>query len=179
MYPAAYARWLLHPLRNVIAPPGRIIGRLQLSPSDRVLEIGCGPGFFSPAVAGVLTAGHLTLIDAQAPMLTMAQQRLAQRGVANATSIAGFAESLPFADAAFDAVFMVAVLGETADPAAAMMELARVLRPGGRFSSTELWGDPDQVSGAELDALAASAGLAKAETYGGLLMKTFNYRKPG
>jgi hypothetical protein len=51
MYPVEYARWLLNPLRYLIMPPGRMADRLQLLPTDRVLEVGCGPGFFSPAVA--------------------------------------------------------------------------------------------------------------------------------
>jgi len=177
-YPVEYATWLLNPLRYLIMPPGRIVGRLRLSPTDRVLEVGCGPGFFSPAVARRLSAGHLTLLDAQAPMLAMAAERLEKRGLANFTGACGGAESLPFADAAFDVVFMIAVLGEVPDRASAVREAARALRPGGCFSSTEAAGDPDRVSGTELDALAARAGLAKGERWSGLLVKTFNYRKP-
>src|ERR1043166_8756702 len=159
-------------------PPGRIIGRLQLRPTDRVLEVGCGPGFFSPAVARRLPAGHLTLLDAQAPMLAMAKQRLEKHGVAEFTGVLASADNLPFAGAAFDLVFMVTVLGEVPDRAAAVREAARVLRPGGRLSSTEAAGDPDRVNGRELDELAARAGLAKDESWPGLLVKTFNYRKP-
>ncbi len=178
IYPLEYAAWLLNPLRYLIMPPGLIVGRLRLLPTDRVLEIGCGPGFFSPAVARRLSAGHLMLLDAQAPMLATAAQRLAKYACANFTSVSGLADRLPFADAIFDVVFMVAVLGEVPDRAAAVREAARVLRPGGRFSSTEAAGDPDRVHGRELDQLAAGTGLAKAESWSGLLGQTFNYSKP-
>jgi ubiquinone/menaquinone biosynthesis C-methylase UbiE len=140
--------------------------------------VGCGPGFFSPSVARSLVAGHLTLLDAQAPMLAMAAHRLAKGGLANFSRVLGLAESLPFADAEFNVVFMVTVLGEVADRAAAVNEVARVLRPGGRFSSTEAVGDPDRVRRDDLDAIAAAAGLIKAESSSGLLVKTFNYGKP-
>jgi len=178
MYPVEYAAWLLNPLRYLIVPPGRIVDRLQLLPADRVLEVGCGPGFFSPAIARRLTAGHLTLLDAQVPTLKMAAQHLGKHGLTNFTSISGLAESLPFADAAFDVVFMVTILGEVPDRATAIREVARILRPGGRFSSTEAAGDPDRVKRTELDAFAALAGLEKGESWSGLLVKTFNYNKP-
>jgi uncharacterized protein len=177
-YPVEYAAWLLNPLRYLIMPPGRIVGRLRLSSTDRVLEVGCGPGFFSPAVARWLSAGHLTLLDAQAPMLAMAIVRLEQDGLANFTGVCAGADSLPFADAAFDVVFMIAVLGEVPDRVSAVREAARVLRPGGCFSSTEAAGDPDRVSGMELDDHAKRADLAKGESWSSLLVKTFNYRKP-
>jgi len=159
-------------------PAGRIARRLQLAPTDQVLEVGCGPGFFSPAIARSLSAGHLTLFDAQGPMLEMAAQRLTGAGLANFTAVLGLADKLPFPDAAFDVVFMITVLGEVPDRATAVKEAARVLRPGARFSSTEAAGDPDRVSRAELDELAGLAGLAKAESWSGLLVQTFNYSKP-
>src|SRR5215467_9019056 len=115
MYPVEYADWLLNPLRYLIVPPSRIADRLQLLPTDRVLEVGCGPGFFSTAVAQRLPTGHLTLFDAQAPMVTLAAQRLRKRGLANFTSVSGKAEKLPFSNAVFDVVFMITVLGEVAD----------------------------------------------------------------
>jgi len=177
-YPVEYATWLLNPLRYLIMPPGRIVGRLRLLPTDRVLEVGCGPGFFSPIVARTLAHGHLTLLDAQEPMLAMAARRLEKSGLANFSRVCGLAESLPFPDAIFDVVFMVTVLGEVPDRAAAIKEAARVLRPGGRFSSTEAAGDPDRVSGMELDALTARASLMKGESRAGLLVGTFNYQKP-
>jgi ubiquinone/menaquinone biosynthesis C-methylase UbiE len=178
MYPAKYASLLVSPLRNLISPPSRIADRLQLASTDRVLEVGCGPGFFSPTVARRLINGHLTIFDAQQSMLEMAVQRIEQRGLANFSGTVGQAEALPFADESFDVVFMVTVLGEVPNRAAALMEVARVLRPRGKFSSTEAAGDPDYVKRAELDALAKHAGLEPDQRWMGVLIKTFNYRKP-
>jgi ubiquinone/menaquinone biosynthesis C-methylase UbiE len=178
VYPVEYAAWLLNPLRYLIAPPNRIADRLQLLSTDRVLEIGCGPGFFSPTIARRLSAGHLTLLDAQTPMLGMAAQRLEKHGLTNFATVSSQAESLPFANEVFDVVFMITVLGEVPDRAAAIKEAARVLCPGGRFSSTEQAGDPDRMKRTELDALAALAGLEKEKSWSGLLVKTFNYGKP-
>jgi ubiquinone/menaquinone biosynthesis C-methylase UbiE len=178
MYPVEYAAWLLNPLRYLIAPPSRIADRLRLSPMDRVLEVGCGPGFFSPAIARRLTAGHLTLLDAQRPMLKIAGHRLKELGLTNFVTVSGQAESLPFASEAFDVVFMISLLGEVPDRAAAIKEAARVLCPGGHLSSTEAVGDPDRVKRTELDALTVLAGLEKSESWSGLLIKTFNYSKP-
>src|SRR5262245_43088024 len=122
MYPVEYAAWLLSPLRYLIAPPSRMTEHAQLLPLYRVLEVGCGPGFFSPAIARKLTAGRLTLLDAQAPMLKMAAERLKKHGLTNFASVLGQAESLPFADASFDVVVFITVLGEVTDRAATIKE---------------------------------------------------------
>jgi len=111
-------------------------------------------------------------------MLELAALRLEKYGRANFSRVAGLAENLPFTDAVFDVVFMVTVLGEVPDRSAAISEAARVLRPGGRLSATEAAGDPDRLSGTELDELAALAGLVKGESRSGLLVGTFNYHKP-
>ena len=177
MYPVEYAAWLLSPLRHLIASPTRIADRLLLSPADRVLEIGCGPGFFSPTIAQRLPVGHLTLLDAQEAMLTLASKRMRQRSLTNFICVCGNAERLPFVAEAFDAVLMVTVLGEVCDRPTAMTEVARVLRPRGHLSSTEAAGDPDRMQPAELDRLAAHAGLARGESWQGLLIRTHNYNK--
>jgi ubiquinone/menaquinone biosynthesis C-methylase UbiE len=178
MYPIEYAGWLLSPLRNLIAPAARIVSRLGLQPGDRVLEIGCGPGFFSPTVAQRLTSGRLTLFDAQEGMIAIAAERLGRRGLSNFDASVGSAENLPFADERFDVVFMVTVLGEVPDRHRAVAEAARVLRRGGRFSVTEAAGDPDRVPRGEVAGLAAAAGLAAEKAWAGLFVATLNYRRP-
>jgi ubiquinone/menaquinone biosynthesis C-methylase UbiE len=177
IYPVEYAGWLLSPLRYLMMPPRRITNRLKLSPTDRVLEIGCGPGFFSPAIAEKLSAGHLTLFDVQIPMLNLASARMRQRGLANASCVSGDGRNLPFVDSVFDVVLMVTVLGEIGDRTAAMTEAVRVLRPDGRLSITEAAGDPDRVKPAELDRLATRMKLGTEQRWHGWLVTTSNYRK--
>jgi ubiquinone/menaquinone biosynthesis C-methylase UbiE len=178
IYPVEYASWLVSPLRYLVSPPGRIVGRLGLSPTDHILEIGCGPGFFSPTIAEGLPAGHLTLFDTQDAMLELAATRLKHRGFANFTCVCGNAASLPFRNGTFDKLLLVTVLGEISDKASAMAEAARVIRPNGCLSLTEAAGDPDRLKPTELDQLGTQAGLAKDKSWRGLLIQTHHYRKP-
>lgn len=178
VYPASQARWLVHPLRRFIMSPRRMVDRLRLAPADHVLEIGPGPGWFSPALSAAIPDGRLTLFDIQPEMLEMAASRLRAAGLSNFVVVEGDARRLPFEESVFDLVFLVTVLGEVPDPGAAMHEMARVLKPGGRLSVTEQLGDPDRVRRATLEQLAASAGLAAEESAGSALLRTYVFRRP-
>ncbi len=180
VYPVEYAHWLLNPVRHLIFPAGRLVRRLHVRPTDRVLEVGPGPGYFSPAVARRLREGKLVLFDIQQGMLDLARARLLKRGLTNFECHFGGAESLPFDSASFDLVFMVTVLGEIGEDrerARAVAEVARVLKPGGRFSATEMFGDPDYVRIAQLEGYARAAGLTPERRYGPRFFYTYNFRK--
>ncbi len=159
-YPHELAFLLTLPLRRLIQPPDALVARLQLAPDSRVLELGPGPGWFSREVARALPRGRLVLFDLQREMLAKARRRLARAGLANADFVQGDGASLPFRDAAFDVVFLVAVLGEVPDPAGCVTELRRVLRRGGLLSLTETRGDPDALSREALEALVVPHGFA-------------------
>jgi len=178
VYPVEFAGWLLNPLRHLICPASLVVRRLRLKPSDRVLEIGSGPGYFSPSIARRLTDGQLTLFDMQAGMLAMAARRLAKRGQRNVASCVGDAAHLPFKDGTFDVALMVAVLGEVTDRRAALREAARVLRPGGRLSVTELPGDPDFVALDRLHEEAGEAGFLFETRFGPRWYFTCNFTTP-
>lgn len=88
----------------------------------RVLDAGCGDGVFARAVAAPVVVG----VDAAEAMV----ERARERGVdARQARI----EELPFADGEFDVVVCNWVLYHLPDLDAALAELVRVLRPGGRF----------------------------------------------
>jgi ubiquinone/menaquinone biosynthesis C-methylase UbiE len=177
VFPVEYASTLLTPWRRLIFSPSKLVRIMKLRPSDQVLEIGCGPGYFSPAVAKFLSRGKLTLFDYQDGMLDIAEGQLKKRGLTNFSRHQGDAKALPFADNSFDVAFMVTVLGEVGDVDATLREALRVIKPGGRLSITEQFGDPDFVSRRVLKENAVAAGLAFEKSYGPRFFYTCNFRK--
>lgn len=145
---------------------------------SRVLELGPGPGFFSVRVARSIPRGHLFLVDLQREMLEKARQRIRRAGVANVSFTQAGADMLPFAADSFDVAFVVTVLGEVPSAGACLEAIRHSLVPGGILSISELPGDPDAMSEAEVAALAHSAVFEFAESFrmrGGF---TANFRKP-
>jgi SAM-dependent methyltransferase len=129
-------------------------------PGERILEVGPGTGYYSLDVAEWISpGGALHIFDIQQQMLDHAMHRARARGIGNITATKGDARDLPYPDAEFDAAYLVAVLGEIPDQDAALREVARVLRPGGRLVVGELFGDPHWVSPAALRRRASQAGL--------------------
>jgi ubiquinone/menaquinone biosynthesis C-methylase UbiE len=103
--------------------------------------------------------GTLHVFDLQQEMLDHTLSAAGQLA-ARMHATQGDARSLPYPDATFDAAFLVTVLGEIPDPQAALRELRRVLKPGGRVVVGELAFDPHVVFPGALERHAASAGLA-------------------
>jgi SAM-dependent methyltransferase len=104
---------------------------LQISPGDRVLDVGCGPGNFTRRFAEASEGGLAVGLDASRPMLA----RAVEEGLrANLAYVRGDAAALPFRDGSFEAVCCFAALHLFADPFAALDEMRRVLMPGGRIA---------------------------------------------
>jgi SAM-dependent methyltransferase len=146
---------------------GRLRQALGPVAGARVLEIGPGTGYYSLAVAGWIGGGgRLDIFDLQQEMLDVTMRRARERGIDNVVATQGDARSLPYDDISFDAALLVTVLGEIPDQDAALRELARVLRPGGRLVVGELFGDPHWVAPGALRRRAEAAGLRFEERIG-------------
>jgi ubiquinone/menaquinone biosynthesis C-methylase UbiE len=96
----------------------------------RVLEIGAGTGLNIDHYPAAVD--ELVLTEPEPGMCWRLQQRAAASG-RDATVVQAGAEDLPFPDGSFDAVVSTMVLCTVPDPAAAMAEIRRLLRPGGRL----------------------------------------------
>ncbi|HLW55352.1 MAG TPA: class I SAM-dependent methyltransferase [Candidatus Angelobacter sp.] len=104
---------------------------MDLQPSDRVLDLGCGTGWASRRIARVATRGEVVGLDVADEMLRRAQQ--ASSGIGNLRYVWGSAESIPAADASFDKILSVESFYYYADQGKALDELHRVLAPGGQL----------------------------------------------
>ncbi|MGV3740785.1 MAG: methyltransferase domain-containing protein, partial [Burkholderiaceae bacterium] len=105
---------------------------LQLKPGERVLDIGSGPGFLASAMADVVGAtGEVCGIDISPELLTLAERRC--RHQAQLKFLQADASKLPFADDSSDVVVVTQVLEYLRDVHPALLEMQRVLRPGGRM----------------------------------------------
>jgi ubiquinone/menaquinone biosynthesis C-methylase UbiE len=143
---------------------------LEPVPGEHVLEVGPGTGYYTLAVAEWLGAeGRLDVFDLQQEMLDHTMRRAGERGLVNITPTQGDAQQLPYDDATFDAAYLVTVLGEIPDQAAALAELRRVLKPSGRLVVGELFGDPHMVTAGALRERAEAAGLRFERQVGGNL----------
>jgi ubiquinone/menaquinone biosynthesis C-methylase UbiE len=135
-----------------------------------VLEIGPGTGYYAlEAAEWIGRDGRLEIFDLQQEMLDHTMRRARERGLDNVAATQGDATRLPFDDASFDAAYLVTVLGEIPDQDAALRELRRVLRPGGRLVVGEVALDPHVVFPGPLRGRAEAAGLRFERQVGGSL----------
>jgi SAM-dependent methyltransferase len=144
-------------LRSVLGPES----------GERILEIGVGTGYYSLDLAEwVGPEGTVELFDLQQEFLDHVTRRAAERNLANLVPTQGDATALPYGDDSIDAVVLTAVLGEIPDPVAALRQIQRVLKPGGRLIVGELFGDPHFTTQSALKSQGGEVGLAW-ETHSG------------
>ncbi len=129
-----------------------------LAPGERVLDVACGTGLVSfAAQEAVGPTGQVVGVDLSDRMVQVARSRAAARQfsstVSNTTSNTSFermdAEKLDLPDASFDVVLCALGLMYLPDPAQAVQEMRRVLRPGGRVALA-VWGERALCRWAEL-----------------------------
>ena len=138
-------------LREILAP----------RPGERLLEVGPGTGYHALHVARWLEpGGALDILDVQQEMLDHTMRRARELGISNVVPTRGDARELPYPDETFDAAYLNFVLGEVPDQDAALRELRRVLKPGGRLVVGEALPDPHMVKVDRLREKAEAAGLS-------------------
>jgi SAM-dependent methyltransferase len=114
-----------------------VMSHLPLQSGDRVLDVGCGPAWFWANAADDMPTGlHLTLLDQSPGMVKEATERCEALPFASVKGQTGDAAALPFADNSFDTVIAMHMLYHVPDPARAIAEMHRVLKPGGTLAIT-------------------------------------------
>ena len=121
-----------------------LITELAPQPGDTVLELGAGPGDTGFAAAVLVgEAGRLISSDFSPEMVEVARRRGAELGLENVDYRVIDAERIDLDVASVDGVLCRSAFMLVADPAAALSETRRVLRPGGRLAMS-VWGAPER-----------------------------------
>ncbi len=117
------------------------IDHLSLRPGDRVLDVCSGSGASAiPAAMRVGPTGHVIGVDLAESLLELAEKKAKQQGLEHIEFRCGDFENLGLPDACFDAVVCVFGIFFVPDMVAAVQELWRMIRPGGKLAITS-WGE--------------------------------------
>jgi SAM-dependent methyltransferase len=118
----------------------RLISAAGLRPGQSALDVGCGPGALTAALAELLGADAVAAVDPSEPFAQACASRV--RGVQVEVAAA---EALPFGDGTFDAALSQLVLNFMTDAPAGVREMRRVTRPGGTVASA-VWDYADGMT---------------------------------
>lgn len=177
---ARHARMLADARYDAAHPPGSAadaLASLGLRPGQRVLDAGCGPGpHLGFLVAAVAPGGSVVGVDLEADRLAVAADLWPDHVAAGALRLEqGDVRRLAFGPE-FDLVWMSLVLHHVPEPGAALRDLARVVKPGGRVAVLD--GDVGAVPWLPWppdleERVRAAARRGAAENYGGRLDEHF------
>ncbi len=116
---------------DVVAQRDKVLALLAPRAGERALDIGCGPGLTTEALAHAVGAqGRVSGVDIAPPMLSIARRRCAS--LPQVSFELADVGQLPYADASFDVALASQVYEYVEEIDGALTELARVIRPGGR-----------------------------------------------
>jgi len=121
-----------------------VITRAEMVSGETVLDLGSGTGSVAQQAAKVVgPTGQVVGVDLSEEMVEIARNRVSSLSLKNLVFQQGTGENIPAPDGAFDVVVSSLTLMYVIDRPAAALEIARVLRPGGRLIAA-VWAGPDK-----------------------------------
>ncbi len=161
--PAEHSGWLVNPLRKLFQNPNKIL-RDYVRPGMTVVDLGCGPGFFTlPMAEMVGESGKIIAVDIQEAMLDRLKARIDGRDIEKRIVLhraeerrLGLAENVDFALAFY-------MVHEVPDKDAFFQELRSVMKPGAKLLVIEPNFHVGKQAFEEMVAKAAAAGFVPGE----------------
>lgn len=178
--PHQVAAALDHPLRLRYRDVAETLALFGITAGLTVLDLGCGTGVFTiPAARMVGENGKVIAVDIQQPLLEEVRRRAIEAGVAERCVFhhAG-AYRLPLENQSVDVALGIATLGEVPDRLHALLELFRVIKPGGRLAISEELPDPAYLPAGAVRQFAEEAGFSFAGKTGSPFVYQMVFTRP-
>jgi SAM-dependent methyltransferase len=137
-----------------------IVRMAEAGPGDTSLDIACGPGLLACAFARVVR--HATGIDITPAMLEQARKTQEEQGLENVTWEQGDVLALPFPEAHFSIVSSRFAFHHLLDPLAALREMKRVCKPGGRIVVADMAPTPEKADALNAEELLRDPSHVRA-----------------
>ncbi|HEX5120146.1 MAG TPA: class I SAM-dependent methyltransferase [Pseudonocardiaceae bacterium] len=171
--------WIMGRRTSNVARSRWAVRLLDVQPTDRVIELGCGPGVAVAALATAATRGLVVGVDHSPVMIRQAGRR--NRSAARAGRVRLIhtpVENLSVSDGPFDAALAVNTVGMWPDPTARLRELGRLLRPGGRIALVSQPRCPGATTATSVAAAKELAGLLTEAGFERLRTETLDLDPP-
>ena len=154
-------------IRRMLQPPDKLL-QAFIKPGDTLVDLGCGPGFFTTAMARLAgPEGHVAAVDLQGPMLAHVRRKAVREGVSDRITCHLCRPERIGLDLAADFILAWYMVHETPDSAAFFKEVRTLLKNDGRLLVVE---PKMHVARADFDAIQAdarAAGLIALAPFGG------------
>ena len=124
---------LLSPDRAAKLEPSGILALCPITPSDKVADIGCGPGYFTLPLATAVPEGTVYALDIDEGMVDACRERVEQGGFTNVQSLTCSEFAFPVENGSLDGVFMAFVVqhGSPEEKLRLLQSVRELLQPGG------------------------------------------------
>lgn len=139
-----------------------VVARFRADGAKKVLDLPCGDG--RNTLPLVRAFEQVVASDASTSAMEIARRRLADEGVRNVSFREADIFHLPFADGEFDVVLCWDLIGHLTEPAAALTELLRVVKPGGLLTAS-IFSEGDSTLGLQMEQLGPGEYLYKDTFY--------------
>ncbi|QWF77728.1 class I SAM-dependent methyltransferase [Amycolatopsis sp. CA-230715] len=177
--PGHLAGWIMGSRSSNVARNRWAARLLDVQPTDRVVEIGCGPGVAVAALSALAPRGLVVGVDHSAVMIGQARRR--NRAAVRAGRVRlvhAPVEGLSTSDGPFDAALAVNTIGMWPDPADRLRELALLLRPGGRIALVSQPRCPGATAATSANAATELAALLTEAGFGQLRVELLDLDPP-
>jgi ubiquinone/menaquinone biosynthesis C-methylase UbiE len=130
--------WALgNPLRRFTMNAGEVLTKMGIKEGQSILEIGCGPGYFTIPAAHKAGYGTVYTLDIYPMMIEIVEKKVVKNQLKNVKTLIAPASDIDLDDESIDLILCIDVLSDITDVNETLLELRRVLKPNGILSIFE------------------------------------------